>query len=194
MNYLPVNGLLNFGVNLGIASKETSVRKRVKSLSPKQGDAAESQSPEMVPKIAVAPHDLDDLTDDRKEGKHLSETWTEDEDFTEDLDINRDKPNWKGEDARNSVTDSTTISHMSLNSLDGDVLPDNCDQLAPLLLEQRHDEFETEIAGKGDVSSDEGSFTIGLQVFFPFLVAGFGTVSAGILLDVVQVSYEVFSC
>lgn len=186
MNYLPVNGLLNFGVNLGIASKETSVRKRVKSLSPKQGDAAESQSPEMVPKIAVAPHDLDDLTDDRKEGKHLSETWTEDEDFTEDLDINRDKPNWKGEDARNSVTDSTTISHMSLNSLDGDVLPDNCDQLAPLLLEQRHDEFETEIAGKGDVSTDEGSFTIGLQVFFPFLVAGFGTVSAGILLDVVQ--------
>ena len=93
MNSLPVNGLFNFGVNLEIASKETSVRKRVKNLSPKQGDVAESQSPEMVPKIAVAPHHLDDLTDDRKEGKHLSKTWTEDEDFTEDLDINRSKRN-----------------------------------------------------------------------------------------------------
>ena len=88
------------------------------------------------------------------------------------------------------MTDSTIVS-TSLNSLNGDVLSENCDQRAPLLIEQRYDEFETEIAGKGDISSDEGSFTIGLQVFFPFLIAGFGTVSAGILLDVVQVSYEV---
>ena len=48
-----------------------------------------------------------------------------------------------------------------------------------------------------DVSSDHGpaapsplketSFSIGLQVLFPFLLAGFGTVAAGMVLDIVQV-------
>ncbi|KAM7235352.1 hypothetical protein CapIbe_014172 [Capra ibex] len=47
-----------------------------------------------------------------------------------------------------------------------------------------------------DVSSDHGpaapsplketSFSIGLQVLFPFLLAGFGTVAAGMVLDIVQ--------
>ncbi|XP_077151257.1 solute carrier family 41 member 1 isoform X2 [Ranitomeya variabilis] len=32
----------------------------------------------------------------------------------------------------------------------------------------------------------ETSFTIGLQVLFPFLLAGFGTVAAGMVLDIVQ--------
>lgn len=35
----------------------------------------------------------------------------------------------------------------------------------------------------------ETSFSIGLQVLVPFLLAGFGTVGAGIVLDIVQVSY-----
>lgn len=34
----------------------------------------------------------------------------------------------------------------------------------------------------------ETSLTIGLQVVFPFLLAGFGTVAAGMVLDIVQVS------
>lgn len=34
----------------------------------------------------------------------------------------------------------------------------------------------------------ETSFSIGLQVLFPFLLAGFGTVAAGMVLDIVQVS------
>lgn len=48
-----------------------------------------------------------------------------------------------------------------------------------------------------DVSNDRGpepasplketSFSIGLQVLFPFLLAGFGTVAAGMVLDIVQV-------
>jgi len=33
-----------------------------------------------------------------------------------------------------------------------------------------------------------GSSKMVVQVFLPFLIAGFGTVSAGILLDVVQVT------
>lgn len=36
----------------------------------------------------------------------------------------------------------------------------------------------------------ETSFSIGLQVVFPFLLAGFGTVAAGMVLDIVQVSSE----
>lgn len=38
------------------------------------------------------------------------------------------------------------------------------------------------------ISSEEKSLTIGLQVFFPFMIAGLGTVGAGLLLDVVQVT------
>lgn len=34
---------------------------------------------------------------------------------------------------------------------------------------------------------DEGSFSIALQVFIPYIIAGFGTVGAGMVLDVVQV-------
>ncbi|XP_069612352.1 solute carrier family 41 member 1 isoform X3 [Ranitomeya imitator] len=38
----------------------------------------------------------------------------------------------------------------------------------------------------------ETSFTIGLQVLFPFLLAGFGTVAAGMVLDIVQ-HWDVFT-
>lgn len=37
----------------------------------------------------------------------------------------------------------------------------------------------------------ETSFSIGLQVVFPFLLAGFGTVAAGMVLDMVQVSVKI---
>jgi len=38
-----------------------------------------------------------------------------------------------------------------------------------------------------DIRVDESWWTIGLQVFFPFIIAGFGTVGAGMVLDIVQV-------
>ena len=34
---------------------------------------------------------------------------------------------------------------------------------------------------------DEPAWSIGLQVFIPYIIAGFGMVSAGLLLDYVQV-------
>lgn len=39
----------------------------------------------------------------------------------------------------------------------------------------------------------ETSFSIGLQVLFPFLLAGFGTVAAGMVLDIVQVRLNSFT-
>lgn len=44
--------------------------------------------------------------------------------------------------------------------------------------------------GIDDPSEHESSFAICIQVFIPFLIAGFGTVGAGLVLDVVQVSYK----
>ena len=38
------------------------------------------------------------------------------------------------------------------------------------------------------ISTEEKSISIALQVFFPFMIAGMGTVAAGLLLDVVQVN------
>ena len=188
MTSLPVNGLLNCSVNLEIAAKNPSLRKRVKAgQSPKQDGVVENQSSGMVPQIAVVPHDIEDLDDEGNEGnegKRLSKRWTEDEDLSDSVRLNQSKYIGYSEDTR--TVDGT--SDTSLPELNGDVSYDRSDQLLPLLEEQRDDEFETQIAGKGDSSSEEGSFTIGLQVFFPFLVAGFGTVSAGILLDIVQVN------
>lgn len=44
-------------------------------------------------------------------------------------------------------------------------------------------------------SLKETSFSIGLQVVFPFLLAGFGTVAAGMVLDIVQVRvFSLLSC
>ena len=37
------------------------------------------------------------------------------------------------------------------------------------------------------ISTEEKSLNIALQVFFPFMIAGLGTVAAGLLLDIVQV-------
>ena len=38
-----------------------------------------------------------------------------------------------------------------------------------------------------DDNENEASWSIGLQVFIPYVIAGFGMVSAGLLLDYVQV-------
>ena len=63
-----------------------------------------------------------------------------------------------------------------------------------LLDEQPYGEFQTEITETRDSKFVEGSFSIGQQVFFPFLIAGSGTVAAGIVLDVVTEVTISFSC
>jgi len=40
-----------------------------------------------------------------------------------------------------------------------------------------------------DDGSDESSFRIALQVFFPYIVAGFGMVGAGAVLEIVKVCF-----
>jgi len=54
-----------------------------------------------------------------------------------------------------------------------------------LLDKQPNGAFQTEITETRDIKFVEDSFSIGQQVFFPFLIAGSGTVSTGILLEVV---------
>lgn len=48
------------------------------------------------------------------------------------------------------------------------------------------DETSTDQSPEPPTPLKETSFTIGLQVVFPFLLAGFGTVAAGMVLDLVQ--------
>lgn len=50
------------------------------------------------------------------------------------------------------------------------------------------DDTSTDQSPVPPVPLKETSFSIGLQVLFPFLLAGFGTVAAGMVLDMVQVS------
>ena len=47
---------------------------------------------------------------------------------------------------------------------------------------------ETKILGSPDAHHSETYLSIAIQVFIPFLIAGFGMVGAGLVLDVVQVS------
>lgn len=176
MTSLPLNGLLQCGVNLEIASKNKSLRKRVKGTA--KGDEQENQSSKMVPKIALVLNEEENINDDSYGERHsLSNVWTE----RDDVELSEGKIRLKHNGDTASTNDHGTCM------LNGDVFPSS-DQHSPLLGELNDDEIQTEIAGTGDTGFEEGSFTIGLQVFFPFLIAGFGTVSAGILLDVVQVS------
>lgn len=52
------------------------------------------------------------------------------------------------------------------------------------------DDTSTERGPEPPSPLKETSFSIGLQVLFPFLLAGFGTVAAGMVLDIVQVGLE----
>lgn len=59
----------------------------------------------------------------------------------------------------------------------------------PLLSEESPSDGETRVK-ESQVQlkeKDENSFSIALQVFIPYIIAGFGTVGAGMVLDVVQV-------
>ncbi|XP_031550901.1 solute carrier family 41 member 1-like [Actinia tenebrosa] len=72
--------------------------------------------------------------------------------------------------------------------VNGECLHEDEPDLEPLLPEQSHREGSVVLRDDSDkgLGEEEGSFSIALQVFFPFLIAGFGTVAAGLLLDVVQ--------
>lgn len=63
-----------------------------------------------------------------------------------------------------------------------------------LLDKQPNGEFQTEITETRDSKFVEDSFSIGQQVFFPFLIAGSGIVSTGILLEVVTEVNVSMSC
>ncbi|OCT94543.1 hypothetical protein XELAEV_18012217mg [Xenopus laevis] len=54
------------------------------------------------------------------------------------------------------------------------------------------DDPNTDACPEAGISLKETSFSIGLQVLFPFLLAGFGTVAAGMVLDIVQ-HWQVFT-
>lgn len=51
------------------------------------------------------------------------------------------------------------------------------------------DDTSTDQSPEPPAPLKETSFSIGLQVVFPFLLAGFGTVAAGMVLDIVQVRH-----
>lgn len=54
------------------------------------------------------------------------------------------------------------------------------------------DDISTDQSPEPPAPLKETSFSIGLQVVLPFLLAGFGTVAAGMVLDIVQVSRNGF--
>lgn len=129
----------------------------------------------MVPKIAVVSHGTDDLCDGKDERRHFLNPCLEEEDLRDELRVNRGT---KQDEYREN--DGGHVLNGGFHT------PHTDSDLAPLLEAHKDDDSENGLAGKRESGSEEGSFTIGLQVFFPFLVAGFGTVLAGLLLDVVQ--------
>lgn len=81
--------------------------------------------------------------------------------------------------------------HKKLEVANGECVTNNeDDDLTPLITDPNERSSTTLLKDDTAKSLDreETSFAIALQVFFPFLVAGFGTVAAGLLLDVVQVT------
>ena len=62
----------------------------------------------------------------------------------------------------------------------------------PLTLESRQDSEDglIELRKPSRAAAEETAFSIAIQVFFPYLVAGFGMVGAGIVLDAVQVRLD----
>lgn len=77
----------------------------------------------------------------------------------------------------------------------------DCSEMEPMLAERRMsgdnvDEMQEENEEERHVSAvqnmpKESLLSMSLQILVPFLLAGFGTVSAGMVLDIVQVSFNV---
>ncbi|XP_014770116.1 solute carrier family 41 member 1 isoform X1 [Octopus bimaculoides] len=70
--------------------------------------------------------------------------------------------------------------------LDEDLTSDIKAPLLPLQEDDHSLEDEIEIEVKTLSESDESALSICLQVFIPYIIAGFGTVGAGMVLDIVQ--------
>lgn len=177
MTSLSFQGLLNVAVNLESSETNTSVRKRLKPSSSKRVEevAVHNQDSDMVPKIAVVSHATEDLCDEEDERRHFLNPCLEEEDLSDELRVNRGT---KQDEYRENDGGHVLNGGFHMPYTDSD--------LAPLLEAHKDDGLGTGLAERRESGSEEGSFTIGLQVFFPFLVAGFGTVLAGLLLDVVQ--------
>lgn len=178
MTSLSLQGLLNVAVNLESSETNTSVRKRLKPSSSKRVEevAVHNQGLDMVPKIAVVSHATEDVCDEEDERRHFLNPCLEEEDLSDELRVNSGT---KQDEYREN--DGVHVLNGGFHS------PYTDSDLAPLLEAHKDDGLGTGLAERRESGSEEGSFTIGLQVFFPFLVAGFGTVLAGLLLDVVQV-------
>lgn len=92
----------------------------------------------------------------------------------------------------------STLLNLHGDPADADIFQETS-LTAPLLpLQSSEDEDEEVLLQRDDVvienelkviqEPDEASWQIALQVFFPYIIAGFGMVGAGIVLDIVQVS------
>lgn len=91
-----------------------------------------------------------------------------------------------------------SLSGDGTNSLSEHNVDLTTDVTAPLLSSQDDDIDGDLIVNKDEASEvktvseeDESALSIGLQVFIPYIIAGFGTVGAGMVLDIVQ-HWEVF--
>lgn len=162
----------------GVVSKAVTVRRRaVGSNNPPSPAVDEQYGPKMVPKISADGEGMDVLEECEK--PHNRDVVGE---------STEEKNELFSESHTASTNDQRTILYVKgTHSINGGLQTFTCDQLEPLLQEEEEDdEFKTEVSGTSE--AQESSFGIALQVFFPFLIAGFGTVCAGLLLDLVQVS------
>ncbi|KAF5906146.1 solute carrier family 41 member 1, partial [Clarias magur] len=91
-------------------------------------------------------------------------------------------------EAENEQTEMVVIDCLADDSgqTEDDSLQENGSQ------SNKNDDTSTDQSPVPPVPLKETSFSIGLQVVFPFLLAGFGTVAAGMVLDIVQ-RWKVFS-
>lgn len=92
-----------------------------------------------------------------------------------------------------------SLSGDGTNSLSEHNVDLTTDVTAPLLSSQDDDIDGDLIVNKDEASEvktvseeDESALSIGLQVFIPYIIAGFGTVGAGMVLDIVQVKISFF--
>lgn len=148
------------------STKGSTIRKRILNIS---SDKL-SVEKEMVPKINVLVDDVDDgesMYSD-SETAHLIKHKTKKTVLPE-------------------VVSNGTLMNCSLTRDQND-FDEHLTPMLPSSSEEQEDDLRTTIVDKPDIE-EETSFSIALQVIFPFFIAGFGTVSAGLLLDFVQVRF-----
>uniref|UniRef100_T1JLE6 SLC41A/MgtE integral membrane domain-containing protein n=1 Tax=Strigamia maritima TaxID=126957 RepID=T1JLE6_STRMM len=78
--------------------------------------------------------------------------------------------------------DSTDIEELELQIEDGY----HHGKIQPLCARDRSEERDIKVSKTSTNVHEEAAWSIALQVFIPFLIAGFGMVGAGIVLDIVQ--------